>query len=318
MKKSERLNQELFYLNNKRRFHLEDLTSEFNISKRTALRDLDELSEIGLPYYTDAGRYGGYTLLNQTLLPPVTFSVQEVQAIFFALSGMKGLSSNPFEKSFPQIQKKLWETLPKKQRQGIDSMASAVYFYSTAPVKSVASLDIVMQSILNEQALSITDTQHVVRKSIIQVFELFYRNGIWFCSAVDLATHEWGTYRCDKLTEISLYDGQVELFSNAELRQLQDKYEATYHNIQFRCVVNKAGRDHFLRDHYPNMRLVEENDKTYVCGGYNIAEETYMVEYLLSYGKNMKIEYPESLAIQYRNYLTEMLNAKAEHQDIKY
>lgn len=43
MKKSERLNQELIFLSDKYSFQLKDLETEFGISKRTALRDIEEL-----------------------------------------------------------------------------------------------------------------------------------------------------------------------------------------------------------------------------------------------------------------------------------
>lgn len=41
MKKAERLNQELIFLGNKQGFQLKDLMKEFQISKRTALRDVE-------------------------------------------------------------------------------------------------------------------------------------------------------------------------------------------------------------------------------------------------------------------------------------
>lgn len=46
MKKSERLNQELIFLRDKYSFQLEELIAEFDISKRTALRDIQELEAI--------------------------------------------------------------------------------------------------------------------------------------------------------------------------------------------------------------------------------------------------------------------------------
>lgn len=50
MKKSERLNQELIFLSDKKRFNLQDLMDNFQISKRTALRDIASLEELGLAY----------------------------------------------------------------------------------------------------------------------------------------------------------------------------------------------------------------------------------------------------------------------------
>ena len=43
MKKSERLNQELIYLSDKKVFHLKELEEAFTISERTALRDIGDV-----------------------------------------------------------------------------------------------------------------------------------------------------------------------------------------------------------------------------------------------------------------------------------
>ena len=47
MKKSERLNQELLYLTDKKIFHLKELEEKFAISERTALRDITDLEQLG-------------------------------------------------------------------------------------------------------------------------------------------------------------------------------------------------------------------------------------------------------------------------------
>lgn len=82
MKKSERLNKELIFLKNKNFFNLKDLMEEFNISKSTALRDIESLEEMGLALYSDYGRSGGYQLMDQSLLTPIYFDQNEIFAIF--------------------------------------------------------------------------------------------------------------------------------------------------------------------------------------------------------------------------------------------
>lgn len=63
MKKVERLNQMLRFINQKQIFTLKDLMNEFQISKRTALRDITSLEEMGTPLFAEYGRYGGYRLI---------------------------------------------------------------------------------------------------------------------------------------------------------------------------------------------------------------------------------------------------------------
>ena len=95
MKKAERLNQELIYLKDKKKFQLKDLMENFNISRRTALRDVQELEQMGLALYTDYGRGGSYKLLEQKLLTSINFNDQEIQAIFFAIKSLDLVSSTP-------------------------------------------------------------------------------------------------------------------------------------------------------------------------------------------------------------------------------
>ena len=78
MKRAERLNQELIFLSSKKSFNLSDLIKEFNISKRTALRDIQDLELMGLPFYVENGRNGGYKLINEKLLIPIHFGMLSI------------------------------------------------------------------------------------------------------------------------------------------------------------------------------------------------------------------------------------------------
>ena len=112
MKRAERLNQELIFLSSKKSFNLSDLMKEFNISKRTALRDIQDLEFMGLPFYVENGRNGGYKLINEKLIIPIHFDIGEITSVFFALKSLELLSTTPFEKSYPLLYKKLLATLP--------------------------------------------------------------------------------------------------------------------------------------------------------------------------------------------------------------
>ncbi|MEG0577923.1 MAG: HTH domain-containing protein [Bacilli bacterium] len=62
MKKSERLNHMIMYLNNLDYFNLSDLMNKYNISKSTALRDISSLETLGVPIYAEQDRCGRYVL----------------------------------------------------------------------------------------------------------------------------------------------------------------------------------------------------------------------------------------------------------------
>ncbi len=307
MKRSTRLNQELIFLNGKNKFNLSDLIHEFKISKRTALRDVEELGEMGLPYFSEGGKYGGYKIINQKLLSPVYFSADEIDAIFFALSALKQLTSSPFEKSYDQIRQKLAALLPISQQKNIKKMLSVVHYYSVPPINPPESLNKILNSILNEQIIELTYTQHETTKLKMQFNEIFYRDGIWFSSAYDIDKLKWGTYRCDYMQDVKILTNHAKTYSLAVLNKFQEVYEKEYHDIPFRCRLTKFGKEIFLKHHYPNMAIEEVDGTYYMIGGYNNDELSYMVHYLASFGVHMSIEYPAELKYEYKKYLNNMI-----------
>ncbi|PRZ14285.1 WYL domain-containing protein [Laceyella sediminis] len=60
MPKAKRLLELMMTVNRKRKFTVKELAEEFGVSTRTILRDLQELSELGVPLYSEVGPHGGY------------------------------------------------------------------------------------------------------------------------------------------------------------------------------------------------------------------------------------------------------------------
>ncbi|MFD1472051.1 helix-turn-helix transcriptional regulator [Companilactobacillus mishanensis] len=299
MNKSERLNQELIFLSNKNSFHINDLTNEFQVSKRTALRDISDLETMGLSLYVENGRYGGYRLIKKELLVPVIFNLEEVSAIFFAIKALTLLSSTPFEKNYQHIYDKLLSTLPTSQQDYIEKLQESVSYYRVPSISSSNFLKTILDSIVDEKVIDITyeTAENPVRQ--IQVFNLLYRNGIWFCDAYDINRKQWNTYRCDRIIACQINAEITDTYSRIQLKKFQIEYEKTYHDIPFQCELTKLGEELFQKNNYPNMRVKKENGKILMYGGYNREEFDYMVEYLISLGKNVKINYPEELQQAY-------------------
>ena len=306
MKRAERLNQELIFLSSKKSFNLSDLINEFNISKRTALRDIQDLELMGLAFYVENGRNGGYKLINEKLLIPVHFDIREITSIFFALKSLEALSTTPFEKSYPLLYKKLLATLPIEQKEKILKLLKVVEYHNIPPINPTNYLTVILEAILDLKVLNILYTQHNKISKQILPYNLFYRNGVWFCYALDINNNIFGVYRCDYIKECTIND--IEHFYTFEdLKNFLVAYEGTYHNIEFKCSLTKFGKELFLKKNYPNMRLKEIDNHSYIIGSFNKEELDYMVHYLIAFGENVKIEYPKLLKDTYIKKLKEIL-----------
>ena len=86
MSKAKRLLDILMFVTAKKNFTAQEIADEFNISIRTVHRYILDLSDMGMPIYSEQGRNGGYTVLTSRLLPPILFTEEEVVSIFFAFN----------------------------------------------------------------------------------------------------------------------------------------------------------------------------------------------------------------------------------------
>lgn len=106
MKKSERLNDMMRYLNGREFFNLSNLMEKYNISKSTALRDVTSLEQLGMPIFAEHGRHGRYGILKNRLLSPIIFTIDEVYALYFAMLTLESYQSTPFHLSVNKLNEK--------------------------------------------------------------------------------------------------------------------------------------------------------------------------------------------------------------------
>lgn len=80
--------QLLFYLLRHRKTTAVHLAEEFGVSLRTIYRDLDQLSQAGMPIYTTIGRNGGVSLMEDFLLDRTFITQQEQTELMMALTSL--------------------------------------------------------------------------------------------------------------------------------------------------------------------------------------------------------------------------------------
>ncbi|BDZ32012.1 WYL domain-containing protein [Lactiplantibacillus sp. WILCCON 0030] len=297
MDRSERLNQELIFLSYKNEFHVNDLMAAFDISKRTALRDIQSLEQLGLTFYVEPGRYGGYKLTKRQLWVPVLLNIQEINALFFAIKALSLLSATPFEKSYTTIYQKLMATLPLAEQQKVTRLQEVVNYYTIPNLDGPKLLRPLLSAILNETVVTLQLKASKMPQRF-QLFDLLFRNGVWFVSGVNLTTQNWEIIRCDTVTALTETDQPAQLSYEA-LKQRQTTYDQQHHDIAYRCKLTPHGREIVQRNHYANMQLESIDGQDYLYGGYNQDEYDYMIQYLLALGTNVQILAPEALQTGY-------------------
>jgi len=195
----------ILYVNTKRIFTAQDVAQELDISTRTAHRYLMDLSEMGVPLYTEPGRNGGYRILNNRLLPPIVFDENEALSIFFAFQSLKYYQSLPFTINIDSTSRKLYCNLPNDLQQKVNNLDSVLSFWNRKRETPTQFLREIIEAAMDKNILKI----EYLSKSGSNFREvapigLYSYDGFWYMPAFDFKYNEIRQFRGDRI--LSLQD----------------------------------------------------------------------------------------------------------------
>lgn len=81
--------------------------------------------------------------------------------------------------------------------------------------------------VMDEDRVYITYIQYEYEETEIQIYDLFYKNGIWFWSAYGFNKKPWRTYRCDYIIKLIISKGKQSI-SRKELEDIKQLHDQTF------------------------------------------------------------------------------------------
>lgn len=299
MQKSQRLIQLIMMINARRSFTVGELANEFGLSTRTITRDLQELSELGIPIYSVQGRGGGYKLLRERLLPPISFTESEAAALFFACHSLQFLGSHPFGKDADGALHKFYHYLPADAREKIDAMKEKVMLWSPFRPMSEDVLRTLLKAIMERCAVTIVYRGSGGRSERdIMPFSLYASSGYWYCPAYCLLREEVRQFRADRI-EAAVLNPSIPYREDIAELTLRDKLDSSLREqTALRVALTSKG----LWQLESNPRFAAFLTKGGDGGGTAIVpvakdELPFYVDLLWALGEEAVIEAPEEAVL---------------------
>ncbi|MGM0215717.1 helix-turn-helix transcriptional regulator [Enterococcus sp. AZ109] len=167
--------QLLFYLLRHRKTTAVHLADEFGVSLRTIYRDLDQLSQAGIPIYTTTGRNGGISLMEDFLLDRTFFTQQEQTELMMALSS---LAATGFAET-QAVQEKLASL---RKEDSADPLWVNFTRWGADQTQASTAFKQLKQTILNQQALKIYYINGKGKESwrTIEPLKLVFQQNQWY------------------------------------------------------------------------------------------------------------------------------------------
>lgn len=295
--KLERLNDMMIYLNDKNSFNLKTIMEKYNISKSTALRDIRSLEELGMPIFSETGRNGHYGILQNRLLSPIVFNLDEVSALYFSMLTLNSYESTPFHLSLDKLKQKFENCLSEEKIEMLRKSEQIFSLGSISQNNHCEFLKDILNFAINETVCKIKySKKDIIKSYIVQFFNISSAYGQWYATGYNFETCRTQIFRCDKILDIVINNSyKAKPFSDF-LKSIEVLYKST-DAIDFEVTISKEAIDIFYKENYPSMKLYLENEKYIIRGFYNKGEEDFISNYFLRYGKTILSINPVELTI---------------------
>jgi predicted DNA-binding transcriptional regulator YafY len=298
MSKAKRLNELIMMVNRKKRFTVGELAQEFGVSKRTILRDMQELGEMGVPLYSETGPHGGYQVLNERILPPIAFSENEAISIFFAIHALRHYISLPFDTEYESIKKKFYLNLSGDVRDIIDNMKDRVDFYSIVQHEEIPFLKQLLEVSIEQGVINIDyEVNEKATNRSIQPIGIYASDGKWYCPAYDFLRKDYRVFRCDRIKHVK-HDEKTQPIDLSHINlsnrfNLINKNKKTY---QLYVELTNKGVEKFKMTNRSTGKVCIRDDGSGFMKG-EIAEVDihYFADYFINYGQDAIVKSPAKL-----------------------
>ncbi|PFR96319.1 transcriptional regulator [Bacillus cereus] len=235
MKKVERINTIMRYINNRSHFTISEIIREFNISRSTAVRDIREIEAMGMPLVAEVGRAGGYCVMHNSILPVVRFTDNEVKALFIAFMATRN-QQLPYLKSRQSLAEKLLGLISETQQDDLVLLNQLLLFEGTNPHNPDLlelsdlphpMLEKLIQILLLDRHLLITvKEEEEIQYYPIYLLHLYKEKSHWIIEGFDLKEEKKLLFPVDDLINIEPYTTKKRLNKKKILEKLSKKDEA--------------------------------------------------------------------------------------------
>ncbi|MBP1756433.1 MAG: decaprenyl diphosphate synthase [Firmicutes bacterium] len=236
MKKVERINIIMRYINNRAHFTISEIMQEFKISRSTAIRDIREIETMGMPLVAEVGRDGGYFIMHNSVLPAVRFTDNEVKALFIAFMATRN-QQLPYLKSRQSLAEKILGLISENQQDDLVLLNQILLFEGSNPINPELldltdlpdpMLEKLIQVLLLDSYVLLTIREEKGIKSYpIFLLHLYHEKSSWLIEGFDLKEEKIQIFAVDRLTDIEPYPVKKKLSRSKILEKLRKQEMVT-------------------------------------------------------------------------------------------
>ncbi|MCA9650457.1 MAG: YafY family transcriptional regulator [Myxococcales bacterium] len=216
MRRADRLFQIVQILQHRRVTTAAKIAERLQVSERTVYRDIRDLSLSGVPIEGEAGV--GYRLGKDFELPPLMFTVDEIQALVLGARMVESWADEALERAAQSALEKVEAALPESERGRVHN--TALFSLSFHVPDGVRQYMGQLRELIHDHrrvTLSYRDRQGQATTRTVRPLGLYFWGSTWTLGAWCELREDFRNFRVDRIDELRALDSTFELVSPVTL-----------------------------------------------------------------------------------------------------
>ncbi len=293
MNRTDRLMAILLELQARRAARAEDLASHFEVSVRTMYRDLEALSESGVPLIATPGK--GYTLMDGYFLPPLAFTSTEAALLMLGGEYVKQRIDRDLQQAASSALQKLHSVLPEDRREAVQRWRNELLFSGSASASDDPRLSELRVALQEHRVVRLR--YHAFRRSEaeereVEPIRMLYFGERWHLGAYCRMRQGPRLFRLDRIDAVHVLSERFDLTERHALPAYSEEWKSAAPEVRVRF---QPAVERWVRERQPFTFVREERDDVGPVFVYAVRNEDDLVRWLLGWGASVSVLSPASL-----------------------
>ncbi len=325
MNKTERLFATLLLLQVKKRIPPTEIAAHFEVSIRTVYRDIQALSESGVPIMSERGR--GCAVMEGYFLPPLLFTPKEATILWIGTEFVRDQTDASYKKDAESAFLKIESVLPEKIRIEIQELKKKISLRYREPSflqRETTFIEQIKEATLKRNVIRMkyhSSSRGVISERMVEPLGLIFSDGFWYLVAYCRMRKDIRSFRTDRIQNLSILEETFKQRTDFSIQNYISLDRSGQRRIRSEIPIKilftpEAAKK--AKDQIPWL-IVEEERATdgNVVLTLHLEDLTWVVGWILSFGMEAKVLSPRLLKERIRQFLLKLLEHHREGKEFR-
>lgn len=268
-----------------------ELAEKFEVSRRTVIRDIEEINKAGIPIVTFQGQGGGISVMDGFRLDRTLLSNDDMKAI---LAGLKSLDSVSDTKRYRQLMSKLSAENPDTINMGNQIIIDLSSWDKAAVSDKIELIKNAIDGRLKIRFTYFSPTGETIRE--IEPYHLIFQWSSWYVWGYCVLRNDYRMFKLTRLTDLECTDKPCEMREVPEYTC--DKLRHTKGEIEATVKFDKSLKWRIIDEFGTELPRFDENGDILLTVTWSDIPSFY--SYILSFGDKAEILSPKEYCNEFR------------------